>query len=125
MKKNKQLVHKIKLPAVVKTFASKDSEMSPFEIMYCYLAKELGGTPKGTQMSVSEVFLTKDDINKLAALVKKWIKKYHKPYGTDTFINECYSYHNLEIGPVQISDKNIESGYIYATKEVFIKKHKQ
>jgi hypothetical protein len=114
--------HILRLPKDLSCFFSKNKSLSPYDALYDWIFTKIEKYP---WITVSDVYLTESDTEKLDAIVKKWLKTTHRLSGRR--LEQTRAFVFLERSPATFQNKtavdcvgdfpsSIKSGFVYVRK---------
>lgn len=114
--------HVLRLPKDFSSFFSTKKDLTPYDALYEWIFSRIEKHP---WLTVSDVYLTESDTEKLDALLTQWLKKVHKLSGKR--LEQTRAFTSLERSPatfqksIKCSDQNffpssIRSGFVYVRK---------
>ena len=109
-------------PRVIPPIDNKNKD--PYVTFYHFIAKKLGGIPKGKTVDVSCCYMTEKTHNKIRKVEKDWAKKAYRLRGKSLDLN--LAYHDLDIGPATFYFEDVpgwaKDDVVYVKKGFFTNK---
>ena len=116
----KQFVKRLKLPKMSR-FASTVMEISPYELFFAWVAKQMGGRPVGKMTNASAAWVAPEVDLALRGLAVKWAIKGHKLTKKRARREICWVH--LDLSPSTFNEAIIlmpDSRYVYVRNDLFL-----